>query len=116
VEAAILLALAASFCIATSSVCQRLGAREAGSSGFDVYLLFKLVRQPIWVLGLLSMILGFILQISALRFGALALVWVALPFWSTHKPDGSGNARLATGVGIFLVCYLVVFTLLGYFK
>jgi uncharacterized membrane protein YGL010W len=49
-------------------------------------------------------------------FGLLALVWVALPFWSTHKPDGSGNARLATGVGIFLVCYLVSFTLLGYFK
>ena len=73
-EAAILLALAASFCTATSSVCQRLGAKNAGSSGFDVYLLFRLVRQPIWVLGLLSMIFGFILQISALHFGALALV------------------------------------------
>ena len=46
-EAAILLALAASFCTATSSVCQRLGAKHAGSSGFDIYLLFRLVRQPI---------------------------------------------------------------------
>ena len=51
-EAAIVLSLAASFCTATSSVCQRLGARNSGSSGFDVYLLFRLVRQPIWVLGL----------------------------------------------------------------
>jgi drug/metabolite transporter (DMT)-like permease len=74
VEVAIVMALAASFCTATSSVCQRLGAKQAGSSGFDVYLLFRLVRQPIWVLGLASMILGFVLQISALRFGALALV------------------------------------------
>jgi drug/metabolite transporter (DMT)-like permease len=74
VEAAIVLAVAASFCTATSSVCQRLGAKHAGSSGFDAYLLFRLVRQPIWVLGLVSMIMGFVLQISALRFGALALV------------------------------------------
>ena len=49
-------------------------------------------------------------------FGLLALVWVALPFWATTRPDGSGRARVATGVGIFLVCYLFTFTLLGYFK
>jgi len=49
-------------------------------------------------------------------FGLLALVWVALPFWATTKPDGSSRSRLATGVGIFLVCYLFTFTLLGYFK
>ena len=73
-EAAIVLALAASFCTATSSVCQRLGAKNFGSSRFDIYLLFRLVRQPVWLLGLASMILGFILQISALHFGALALV------------------------------------------
>ncbi|MGI8449699.1 MAG: hypothetical protein ACR2MP_21475, partial [Streptosporangiaceae bacterium] len=73
-EAAIMLSLAASFCTATSSVCQRLGARNTGSSGFDIYLLFRLVHQPIWTLGLASMIVGFILQITALHFGALALV------------------------------------------
>jgi drug/metabolite transporter (DMT)-like permease len=73
-EKAILLALAASFCTATSSVCQRFGARSEGTSGFDVYLLFRLARRPIWLLGLASMILGFALQISALHFGALALV------------------------------------------
>jgi drug/metabolite transporter (DMT)-like permease len=71
---AVLLALAASFCTATSSVCQRLGARSEGASGFDVYLLLRLARRPIWVLGIASMILGFVLQVSALHFGALALV------------------------------------------
>ncbi len=73
-EKAIVLALAASLCTATSSVCQRLGARSTGSSSFDIYLLFRLMRRPVWVLGVASMILGFVLQISALRFGGLALV------------------------------------------
>jgi hypothetical protein len=115
VEAAILLALAASFCTATSSVCQRLGAREAGSSGFDVYLLFKLVRQPIWVLGLLSMILGFILQISALRFGALALVQPILALElifgymavigsrPVKRRDWLAAIAMCAGLGLFLL-------------
>jgi hypothetical protein len=94
VEAAILLALGASFCTATSSVCQRLGAKNAGSSGFDIYLLFKLVRQPIWVLGLASMIFGFILQISALHFGALALVQPILALELIFV-FGHGRDRLA---------------------
>jgi cytochrome b6 len=68
----------------------------------------KLIPSHVWIFE------GELLGLAG--FGLLALVWVALPFWSTHKPDGSGNARLATGVGIFLVCYLVTFTLLGYFK
>jgi drug/metabolite transporter (DMT)-like permease len=73
-EKAILLALAASFCTATASVCQRAGARSDEVTGFDVWLVFRLVRRPVWLLGVASMILGFIFQISALRFGPLALV------------------------------------------
>jgi drug/metabolite transporter (DMT)-like permease len=73
-EKAILLAVAASFCTATASVCQRLGARRYETAGFDAGLVFRLARQPIWLLGLASMILGFVFQISALRFGPLALV------------------------------------------
>jgi len=76
---AIMLSLAASFCTATSSVCQRLGARSLESSGFqvkgfDIWLVFRLARQPTWLLGFASMLAGFVLQISALRFGPLALV------------------------------------------
>jgi len=55
-------------------VCQRLGARRYERAGFDVWLVFRLARRPVWLLGLASMILGFVFQISALRFGPLALV------------------------------------------
>ena len=74
IEKAILLAVAASFCTATSSVCQRLGARSEEGAGFDLALLLRLARRPVWLLGLASMILGFVLQITALHYGALALV------------------------------------------
>ena len=71
-ELAILLSLAASLCTATSSVCQRLGAQHLeaqhleaqhleaqhldhnGSAqvpGFDAWLVFRLARQPTWLLG-----------------------------------------------------------------
>ena len=79
-ELAILLALAASFCTATSSICQRLGARQLeheGSHqvrGFDALLVFRLARQPVWLLGFGCMIAGFVFQVSALHFGPLALV------------------------------------------
>jgi len=76
-ELAILLALAASLCTATASVCQRLGARRAHGGemrGFDPLLVFRLARQPAWLLGFASMLAGFVLQVSALRYGPLALV------------------------------------------
>jgi drug/metabolite transporter (DMT)-like permease len=76
-ELAILLSLAASLCTATASVCQRRGARRANHGemrGFDALLVFRLARQPAWLLGFASMIAGFAFQVSALRFGPLALV------------------------------------------
>jgi drug/metabolite transporter (DMT)-like permease len=73
-EKAILLALLASICTATSSVCQRLGARDSEPSGLDVWLVFRLARRPVWLLGIASMILGFVFQVTALHYGALALV------------------------------------------
>src|SRR6202020_399436 len=76
---AILLSLAACFCTATASVCQRLGARNlertpAKAGGFDPWLVFRLARQPAWLVGLTCMIAGFAFQVGALRFGPLALV------------------------------------------
>src|ERR1700739_187514 len=74
-EKAILLAVAASFCTATASIAQRLGARNvAAARGFDFGLLIRLARRPIWLLGIASMILGFGFQLTALHFGPLALV------------------------------------------
>ena len=74
-EKAILLALAASVCTATASVAQRQGAASVQTTGgFEVGLIFRLARRPIWLLGIASMILGFVFQLTALRFGALTLV------------------------------------------
>src|ERR1700735_5424162 len=73
-EKAILFAVLASLCTATASVCQRIGARSTETTGFDVWLVFRLARHPVWLLGVASMILGFVFQLTALHFGALALV------------------------------------------
>jgi hypothetical protein len=73
-EKAILLSLVASLCTATASVCQRRGARRDEAEDFDLRLLWRLARRPVWLLGIASMILGFAFQVSALHFGPLALV------------------------------------------
>ena len=74
-EKAFLLAVAASFCTATASVAQRQGARSVPTTGgFDMRLILRLARRPIWLLGIASMIAGFFFQLTALRYGALALV------------------------------------------
>jgi drug/metabolite transporter (DMT)-like permease len=71
---AIPLALAGSFCTATSSVCQRIGAKNSEATRVDLWLIVRLARRPIWLVGLASQILGFAFQVTALRYGALALV------------------------------------------
>ncbi len=71
---AIFFAVLASFCTATASICQRIGARNSETTGFDIWLVFRLARQPVWLLGVGSMIGGFLFQLTALHFGALALV------------------------------------------
>jgi drug/metabolite transporter (DMT)-like permease len=73
-DKAIVLAVAASLCTATSSVCQRLGARRIQADRFDLRLIVRLARRPVWLAGIGCMILGFACQVGALRFGALALV------------------------------------------
>jgi drug/metabolite transporter (DMT)-like permease len=114
---AIILALAASFCTATSSVCQRLGAAPApGGERLSPRLILYLVRQPIWLAGIASMILGFVFQLAALHFGDLALVQ---PILATEllfvfaymalsgsrgvaRHDWLAAAAMASGLGVFL--------------
>ena len=114
---AVILAVAASFCTATSSVCQRLGAAPApGGDGLSPRLLLYLVRQPIWLLGVGSMILGFVFQVTALHFGDLALVQ---PILATEllfvfaymaivgtrpvvRRDWLAAGAMAAGLGVFL--------------
>ena len=117
-DKAILLSLAASLCTATASVCQRRGARRDEAEGFDLRLLWRLARRPVWLLGLASMILGFAFQVSALHFGPLALVqpilavellfvfaYMALSRRSpvTVRPrDWLSAVAMAAGIGSFL--------------
>jgi hypothetical protein len=116
-EKAVLLALAASFCTATASVCQRLGARSYERAGFDVWLVFRLARRPAWLLGLASMICGFVFQISALRFGPLALVQPVLALElllvfgfmtvigrrvRVERRDWLAAVAMSAGIGLFL--------------
>ena len=114
-DKAIPLALLASVFTATSSVCQRLGARDSQPSGVDVWLLFRLARRPVWLLGVASMILGFIFQVVALHFGALALVqpilalellfvfgYMAIMSRTVRRRDWLAAAAMSSGLGLFL--------------
>jgi hypothetical protein len=117
-EKAVLLAVAASLCTATASVCQRIGARNSEATSFDVWLVFRLARQPIWLLGVASMILGFAFQLTALHFGALALVQPILALEllfvfgylavlgagriKVKRRDWLAAAAMSAGIGLFL--------------
>ena len=117
-DTAIVLAVAASLCTATASVCQRLGAKSSEPASFDAKLVFRLARRPVWLLGVASMILGFIFQLTALHFGALALVQPILALEllfvfgylavasrrrvKVRRRDWLGAAAMSAGIGIFL--------------
>jgi hypothetical protein len=117
-ETAILLAVAASLCTATASVCQRIGARSSEPASFDARLMFRLARQPVWLVGVASMILGFVFQLTALRFGALALVQPILALellfvvgylaiagrrrLKVRRRDWLAAAAMSAGIGLFL--------------
>src|SRR5215468_1496654 len=115
-EKAILLAVAASLCTATASVCQRAGARNTGPAGFDARLIVRLARQPAWLLGIAAMIGGFVFQLTALRFGELALVqpilaaellfvFGYLALAGSRRPklrDWLAAAAMSAGIGVFL--------------
>ena len=115
-DKAILLAIAASVCTATASLCQRKGAKSTQTAGFDARLLVRLARQPAWLLGIAAMIGGFIFQITALRYGNLALVqpilaaellfvFGYLAIAGTRRVTGRdllAAAALSAGLGVFL--------------
>ena len=115
-EKAILFAIAASLCTATSSVCQRLGARSNDAAKLDVWLLFRLARQPVWLAGIACMILGFVFQLTALHYGPLALVQPILALEllfvfgymailgnrTVQRRDWLAAAAMSSGLGLFL--------------
>ncbi len=115
-DKAIAFALLASLCTATSSICQRLGARDSQPRGVDPWLVFRLARRPIWLAGIASMILGFVFQLTALHYGALALVQPILALEllfvfgymaflgsrTVRRRDWLAAASMSAGLGLFL--------------
>lgn len=114
---AIVLALVASFCTATSSVCQRIGASTAPTGDkFTFKLLLYLARNPMWLAGVASLILGFVFQVVALHFGGLALVqpifatelifvfgyMAVIGRTSLRKTDWMAAVAMAAGLSVFL--------------
>ncbi|HEX3946900.1 MAG TPA: DMT family transporter, partial [Acidimicrobiales bacterium] len=114
----ILLALVASLFTATSSVAQRVAAAPApGEITFSWRLLRYLLRRPVWFLGILCMIAGFLFQLAALHFGDLSLVQpviaTELLFVFTylalrnrhqvHLRDWVAAVGMAVGLGGFLL-------------
>lgn len=114
---AILLALAAGLLTAMSSISQRYGAaRVPGEDKFSAVLILHLVRQPIWLLGIGSLIVGFVCQATALHFGSLALVQPILASEllfvfgyiavisprRVRRSDWLAASAMAAGLGVFL--------------
>ncbi|MBI3695259.1 MAG: cytochrome b N-terminal domain-containing protein [Acidobacteria bacterium] len=53
--------------------------------------------------------------VGILVFGLGALGWMLMPFWD-RRSGGEERHRLLTGLGVFVIAYLVVFSALGYWR
>lgn len=71
----VVFAIGAALCNALSSVLQRRGAKSIPESkSMRWALVVAVLRRPVWLLGLLTLVFAFIFQAAALRKGELALV------------------------------------------
>jgi drug/metabolite transporter (DMT)-like permease len=72
---AVLLALAAALCNALATIFERIGVETApADAAMRWKLMAHVLRQPMWWLGLLSMVGAFLFQVAALADGGLTLV------------------------------------------
>ncbi|MDE3204502.1 MAG: DMT family transporter [Acidobacteriota bacterium] len=114
---AVLCALGSSLLYALASVLQHRGASDQpDEESLKVSLLLRLVRQPIWVLGLVCDAAGYVLQFVALGHGAIVVVQpllvcgllFALPLgaaWSGRRLsriDWVGAVLVCAGLAVFL--------------
>jgi drug/metabolite transporter (DMT)-like permease len=77
----VLLALVASASNATSNIIQRIANRdEQNVATLSLRLVKDLLHRPLWFAGIGTVTFSFLLQATALRFGALALVEPLLAF------------------------------------
>ena len=72
---AVLLAFGAAFLFALGTVLQQKGTqRESADSSLRADFLARLARQPVWLAGVVIVIVGFGLQALALSLGRLIVV------------------------------------------
>lgn len=118
--ASALLALVAAFLFALASVLQQKAASSVpDSEGLKAGLVTRLVRQPVWLLGLTSAGVGFAVQAVALALGSLIVVQpllvtmllFALPLGA--KLSGRKLAASDWRWAIALVAGLAIFLLVG---
>lgn len=114
----VVLALVAATCFATSTVTQHRAASSAPpDSGTGVRLVLALLRQPLWLLGLVFGLAGASLQTLALSQGALLVVQpllvtgllIALPLSVLVEgrrpplPEWLWAGAVVAGLAVFLV-------------
>ena len=51
--------------------------------------------------------------LGILLFGIAGLLWLVVPFWDKKSSRGEQN-RLLTYIGLFVVVYIIIFTILGW--
>lgn len=73
--AAVLVAFVAAVCFAIANVLQqRVAAKLPTTAAFDGGVLLKLIRRPLWLLGLLAVTISMALQAVALGLGRLVVI------------------------------------------
>jgi drug/metabolite transporter (DMT)-like permease len=114
----VVLALAASIFTASASITQRFAAAPApGELAFSWRLIGYLSKRPVWFVGILCMIAGFVFQVAALRTSSLSLVQPLIAtellfvfgFLAVRSPrrvsgrDWIAACAMAVGLAAFLV-------------
>jgi len=113
----VILALLAALVFGISSVAEQRGTGHVKERGaLSPRLLLDLVRDPLWVTAIGATVLGFVLQVLALKYGSLAVVEpllicdlifaVLINSHLRHRRDPIifvGSAMCAAGVAGFLI-------------
>lgn len=70
----LLAVLAAAFNAVGAVLQRRVGQAQPDRHAFSGQLLWNLLRRPVWVVGVLMLVLGFLAQAAALSVGGIAMV------------------------------------------
>lgn len=113
------LMLLAALCNASASVLQRRASKaEPSSAEFSLHMFVDLVRRPVWLLGIATMLAGFLLHAVSISVSQIALVQpllvAELPFTlilaavTFHLPVGKRDwlaiGLASLGLGAFVGC------------